>query len=201
MRTLCGLLLASTLASAAGEEQFDGKWWTKVTARQQDAFVLAYMGCAYFEGGRKALARVSDLTVTPAISTYYQTHPRSLNRSIADVLLEIEPNVFHNPPGKGKEQIARYSFYDGDLWRMMDGPGQREAFLDGFLYCFRRLTAKVPAYSKPTPYYVQQLSEWFGVRADDVDEVNVDRVDQKIPDVLRMFADPKVTNAPTTKRR
>jgi hypothetical protein len=73
------------------------------------------------------------------------------------------------------------SYLDGEMWRQML-PDARTQYVQGFLMC-QSAGVSLPPFAD-VARYEHEMSKWYGVSATEPDVVNLDRVNEKMGDVL-----------------
>jgi hypothetical protein len=60
---------------------------------------------------------------------------------------------------------------------------------EGYIVCQKKYGNPMAVFSQSAEWYVAQISQWYGIKADDPGEISEKRSPQKIADVLYWFKD------------
>lgn len=174
-------------AAAQNPARFDGNWWRVTAKDNRTGFVAGYVDCFVFERGAGQKFLLSREDYEEAISKFYVSHPKEVNKSVAEVIPQVGKRIVSQEE-KRTEPIEKHTFYDGDYWRQSQPP-HRFGFVQGFLQCYRSIPTKKMRFSKADDWYTSEISKWYGVKEDDPAEINPKREAKKIADVLYLFKD------------
>lgn len=186
---ICGVISQGAQSAL----NYDGKWWLSVSKEQRQGFVQGYAICYTDDTEGSVKFTESRYAYEPRLTDYLKQNITDKDKPIEDLLLKmaLPPYSRKGTPAPGQGEIAKgkYGYLDGDYWRQ-NVDSHRLGFIQGFLYCYsRHAQAKKGSFSKPASSYVEAISNWYGVKADDPSEINLQRMNAKIPDVLFRFRD------------
>jgi hypothetical protein len=175
------------LAAAETAQVHDGAWWLSVSTDRRTGFLAGYIDCAVYDAGEKQFADLSWDAIEPQISKRFLSHPADRGTRVADVLAQIgKKQQISGGQSDGESYPEKHGIFNGDYWRQSNAD-KRLGYVNGYLEC-HAITGKPKAdYSRDSVWYSNQISLWFGVKADDPGEINPDRVNRKIADALYMF--------------
>jgi hypothetical protein len=178
---------------AQNAPSYNGKWWLSVTKQQRLGFVEGYAVCYSYDTDGTVKFTESRYAYEPRLTEYLSKNRNEDDEPIEDLLLKIAvpPYARTVAPAPGQPEIAKgkYGYLDGDYWRQ-NVDTHRLGLVQGFLYCYsRHARVKRGTFSKPASAYLEAISKWYGVKADDPSEINLQRMNAKIPDVLFRFRD------------
>ena len=182
---VCFVLWCANCAAQTPKTK-DGHWWQSVSADQHTGFLAGYLDCAIYDAGQKQFAGASWDAMEPQMSSYYASHPTSLDQSVASVLPEFAGESPAPKPGGGEKYPERHGIFDGEYWRQST-PDQRLGYLIGYLECQSKRPNPRPGFSRDASWYEKQISDWYEVRDDDPGAINAARAGRKIADVLYQF--------------
>jgi hypothetical protein len=185
--------LASSAAQAPRTE--DGAWWLSVSSDQRTGFLAGYIDCAVYDAGERQFAAASWISMEPKISSYYASHPASLDRPVASILPEFAGKSPDSKPAGGDDFSERHGIFDGEYWRQAT-PDHRVGYLRGYLACESERRDPKPGFPRNVNWYVQQISAWYGIKRDDPGAINAKRAGRKIADVLYLFRTTSSTAKP-----
>jgi hypothetical protein len=191
---LVGLVFLTVAAPSKGAV-FDGQWWLSVDQRQRDGFVYGFVVC-YSNLVDRKLFQESYRAYATRLNGYLQAHPESLAEPVESTLRRVASPPFAKPVQRAsvpnetpKESAAKWGANnDGDEWR--GATSWNLGYVQGFLQCYSRHTkSEYGTFSKAPEWYANAIANWYGVKADDPEEINVSRRNEKIPEVLFRFRD------------
>jgi hypothetical protein len=170
----------------------DGRWWLSISEDERVGFLEGYLGC-YLNDAKGTVKFVeSTFTYEQRFSNYLQSNLGEQSKPVDEILLKIAALPYAQrdtvPPG-GQEWEGKYGYLDGDYWRRSQQP-HRLGLVQGFLHCYsRHVELAQDTFSKPVSSYVEAISNWYGVRANDPGEIDMQRIRVKIPEALFRFKD------------
>lgn len=171
---LAGCLAANTSA-VSSTRTVDGNDWTLMTNVQRDGLVTGYFDC-YVLGQQRVGPSGSRFEWASRITAYYQANPQRMLAPFGKAFLDVTKSF---PDAKVPTRAD--SYLDGEMWRQML-PETRIQYVQGFLMC------QSASMSLPPPAdiarYEREMSVWYGVSKTEPDVVNLDRVKDKMGDVL-----------------
>ncbi len=191
------LLLCSYAFAAAGS--YDGKWWHAASKDERTGFLAGYIDCAVYEAGHNQLAGASWNVLEPKVTKYYDTHVSELQIPVESVLVKLGSQERPQKNSGGENYHEKHGIFDGEYWRQ-SAPAHRLGFIEGYLVCQKAESKPTATFSKGADWYAAQISQWYGVRADDPGEINPKRVDRKIANALYLLKD-KTTVSTETKKQ
>lgn len=184
LRILLFLVAVRSLATGDQIRLYDGSWWRSTNEEQHRGWLAGYIDCSVING-KTELGFISWYTLEPEVSSFYASNP-SRNTPVSKVLINIVASSRKPKPG---ERTQVHSAFDGDYWRQAY-PEHRLGYIQGFLTCHSELNNKKARFSKPPSWYASQISRWFGIQAEDPGEINSNRENVPISNVLFKFKDP-----------
>ena len=199
MKSLALLIALSVIGIASGstgDQAHDGKWWLSVDRALRLGFVDGYIDCYVFVRKGPLPFLESPNQYEQRVTEHLKNHVVDSGKSVTQVLETIAAKPVAKIPGKWDEE---HGIFDGDYWRQAE-PSQRVGFVQGFLECQRKDGKAVAKFSRNDDWYVAQISQWYGIKEDDVGEINPKRESKKIADVLYTFKD-KSTTTDTAKKK
>lgn len=171
----------------------DGASWISVGKEQRLGFFEGYAACYINDTGGKIRFKESGYAYEPRLTDYIKKNPTEATKPIEELLWKMASPPYalkvKRLPG-GEVHKGTYGYLDGDYWRQ--APSERSGLIQGFLYCYsRHAKSPIGTFSKPASYYVDAISNWYGVKEDDPGEITPSRTNTKIPTVLFEFRDKK----------
>ena len=184
LSVLAIMLLTCAIAMIArGDEPFfDGVWWRSIDHYQRLGYVDGYIDCyEYIKRGLESFAGTSPESLEDGITAYYERSPKENRKPVTEVLrsLGLSKTSEPNPP--------TFGLLDGEYWRQ-GGPLFRVGFIQGYFACLGSAPKLRARFPKPTEWYVQQISEWYGVKDNDPAAIELKKTRKPIAQVLFMFA-------------
>jgi hypothetical protein len=173
---------------SSGVTAHDGVWWRGVGHYRHLGFMEGYLDCnGYVNPGPARFVEASPFepyTYEKMIGAYYDGHPKELRKPAAEVFLMLAP-------APDRTVIAKKSLgtIDGEDWRQ-GGPSYRLGFIEGYFECLKTCGKSVAQFSKPESYYVEKISNWYGVKDDGPGAINLKRSATVVARVLFTFKDP-----------
>ncbi|MGD0860980.1 MAG: hypothetical protein ABR912_16935 [Terracidiphilus sp.] len=195
--------LLSGVAAQETTKKYNGDWWRSVPKEERTGFLAGYTDCAVYDAGQKQLAEISWNVLEPKVTDYYNGHASELRTPAATLFVKLSPlQHTQTESDKGESFPGKHGIFDGEYWRLAL-PDHRLGFLEGYLECQRQNNKPVANFSHPAVWYADQISQWYGVKADDPGEINPKRTDKKIADVLYFFRTKpaKVTSQPAVAQK
>jgi hypothetical protein len=151
-------------AAVCQEASYDGVWWMKSSANQQDGFILGYGECYADSDGYRVRVMADDANVRIAMSTYYQGHQSQRARPVARVLRDVWgghiPLRDATPTHPGLGWRERHGFLDGFWWQGSD-PAEQLGFVEGYVTCHNNEEIHDLPLREPISAYVSQLGSWY----------------------------------------
>jgi hypothetical protein len=187
-RVILCILFISSFSACAEETSYDGKWWNSVSKDQRTEFIAGYIDCASDDAGQLNLANASWNLLEPKITKFYRENASNLMKPVITVLLQITLQERPQKRKDGEVFSEKHGIFDGEYWRqIMDE--ERLGFIEGYLACQKQYNKPAASFSREAQWYVTQISNWYGIRADNPSEINEKRSSKKIADVLFLFKD------------
>ena len=179
---ICVMLLGAPTACRVrlAAQRYDGSWWQSLSAVEQDAFVSAYLDCYIWDARGVDYSDQSIKQQVGSVSDFYKTHPNLMDMAVPDVVRTLGRSPTHAQGGE------RHGAYDGDFWRQLPDSG-RLAFIQGYLECER--LHLLNHFSRTPEAYVRTISGWYGVSDANESQLNDERANDKIGDVLTALRD------------
>jgi len=163
---------------------------------QRLGFVAGYMDCYVFVRKGPLPFLESPYTYEERVTEHLKNHVADRGKPVTQVLEDIAAKPVAKTLDKWEE---KHGVFDGEYWRQAE-PSQRVGFVQGFLECQRKDGKAVAKFSRNDDWYVAQISQWYGIKEDDVGEINPKRESKKIADVLYTFKDKSTTTAAAKKK-
>jgi hypothetical protein len=118
------------------------------------------------------------------VTKYYLDHPSQRALNVLVVWQKSEPKGPQPKPPSGGETWANPHWYLNGGWWQTSRRGEREGFLEGYLWCMRtRVKPPRPNYSQPVNYYVDKISEYIKTH---------DAYEKSIASILARYQDKRV---------
>lgn len=164
---------------------YDGDWWQKSTAAEQEGFILGFGDCYADPDGVHIRVVADEGDVRIAVSTYYQSHASERHRPTAKVLKDLwNGHVMvraAQPARPGDGWRERHGFLDAAWWKGSN-PAEKLGFIEGYVTCHNAEERREAALKHLPSWYVAQVSDWYDQPADE--DVMAQRRATKIRDVL-----------------
>lgn len=176
----------------------NGKWWLSVPPEERDGFLSGYSDCELYDARERRFGSFVTSSMVLNITNYFQAHPSQSEKLVVDVLSEIQSQGRPKNPVKGNTREERHGGYDGEYWRQA-GYYHRLGFIKGYLLCQAIYGKPLARFPKPFEWYVSQISQWYGIKQEDESEINMNRINVKIADVLFRFRDRSEVKTGLTK--
>jgi hypothetical protein len=191
---LC-LALCCSFAVATPAGIHDGAWWNSVSVQHRTGFLAGYIDCALNDAGEKQYEAVAWNVAEQAVTKRYSAHAAELKTPVSSMLVQFVKEQKPGPiqPG-GEVYPGKHGIFDGEYWRQSP-PEHRLGFIEGYLERHAKIANSGVSYAQPAAFYVKQISNWYGIRADDPGEINAKRSPRKIADVLYLFREKAGTPA------
>jgi hypothetical protein len=196
---ILALVLALTLAAVpmpaapqSEKKSYDAAWWNSLGNWEQAGFMNGYMDCHAFEyRGTVPFAKPTQAYVD-ALNLFYQQSGANKKLTVSQALDRIRGAASESstPPVASAATPALHGgSYDGKFWFDAETPQVQLGFVEGYLACH---TAKVKdadgRFSKSAEDYVPLINTAYGI-TDDTEEVDPQKAEQKIADVLHQLKD------------
>jgi hypothetical protein len=162
-------------------------------------FLAGYIDCVVYDAGKTQLADAQWNVLEVQISKYYSAHASEIQTPVAVLLMRFGNNQGKNAASGGESYPGKHGMFDGEYWRQVS-PDHRLGFLEGYLECQKENNKPAATFSRSAVWYVAQISQWLGVKADDPSEVNPKRVDKKIANALYLLRDKATTSSAAMKQ-
>jgi hypothetical protein len=187
------LMLGFSVQASEDSSAYDRKWWFSVSKNQRLEFLEGYMACYISDTDGKIKFTESSYAYEPRVTNYLQSDSDEQTKSIEEIFWKMAQPPYARPrrrlAGPAEEWKGKYGYLDGDYWRQQREP-DRIGFIQGFLYCYsKHAKLKRGSFSRPASWYVEAISKWYGVKSDDPAEIDLARINTKIPEVLFRFRD------------
>ncbi len=195
---MTAFVLASILSFAAAEAQdgkrFDGHWWRSAPYGERRGFLSGYIDCYKYEfKGRANFSVKSGMELEELISSFYQANPREI--LVSRVLYRFRAEPGERAPEGGEVWEEAHGYYDGIFWKQIDEP-RRLGFIEGYLWCYSEKAGNPHGtFSKDARHYVSLITEWYRLD-DNTGDIDPDREEEKIANVLYKFVDQKCEKGP-----
>lgn len=180
------LALCCTLAAQTAKV-YDGAWWNSVSVEQRTGFLAGYIDCAVYDAGEKRYEAVSWNIAEKAVTTGYGADASELKTPVSSMLVRFietqKPGTIQ--PG-GEVYPGKHGIFNGEYWRQ-SLPAHRLGFIEGYLERHVKIANSKASYSRPAAWYVNQISNWYGIKTGDPGEIDTKRSPAKIADVLYLF--------------
>jgi hypothetical protein len=192
---LCmAVLLFPRILVGAQTTSYDGDWWQKSTAAEQEGFILGYGDCYADPEGSRVRGATDEVEVRFAVSTYYQGHASERHRPASKVLKDvwsghIEPRN-SQPPRAGEGWHERHGFLDGGWWTGSNHAEQL-GFIEGYVTCHNTEEVKQALLRQSPAWYAAQVSSWYDEQGDE--ETVAQRRATKIHEVLPRLEPPSAS--------
>ena len=196
---ILAIFLSAALAAApalaappqAEKKSYDAAWWGSLGNWEQAGFMNGYMDCHAFEyRGTVPFAKPPQAYVD-ALNNFYQQSADNKKLRVSQALDRIRGAASETSaqPASGSPAPAQHGSYDGKFWFDAETPQVQLGFIEGYLACH---TAKVKdadgRFSKPADDYIALVNTAYGI-TDDTEEVDPQKAEQKIADVLHQLRD------------
>jgi hypothetical protein len=197
MKRLTALLLLNTCVAASfyteASLNYDGRWWLSVSKEERHGFIEGYAGCYLNDTDGKVRFTESSYAYEPRLTEYLKKNPSAetipIEESLWKMAMPPYAQTVKRMSGPAEEHKGKYGYLDGDYWRQSQN-SERTGLIEGFLYCYsKHAKAPVGTFSRPASYYVNAISNWYGVKSDDPGEIDPARMGTKIPHSLFKFRD------------
>lgn len=146
------------------EAGYDGVWWQKSTAAEQEGFILGYGECYADSDGYRVRVMADDANVRIAMSTYYQSHQSQRERPAARVLRDVWGGHIAlrdaTPTHAGLGWRERHGFLDGFWWQGSNG-AEELGFIEGYVTCHNSEETHEAPMREPAGAYVTQVARWY----------------------------------------
>lgn len=189
--------LSSCAQTPVSPKIYDGKWWASTSKEQRVGFLSGYADCSINDVGDKRWSHFSAINEEPKVSKYFADHASDMSLEVETVLWKLWPESKQTKPApNGDTYRDKHGFFDGDYWRQADA-SHRLGFIQGYLFCQKKHSKPAATFSSTPEWYVVRISNWYGLKANDPDEIDEKKVDQKIANVLYLLRDRSRMNAPS----
>ena len=178
IRTIRVLLLSMSILlipthRLAASVPFDGVWWEAVSKDRRTFFISGYLDCLLFDVGyTQSKCNCSKYIMEPMITNYYKTKPAELNSEVITIFLKLcAQELPVTEPSAGEIYSGKHGNLDGDFWYGRT-PDEQLGFIEGYLECQKKYNKPVAIFSQNTEWYVNQISQWYGLDPNDRNHVN-----------------------------
>jgi len=169
----------------------DGMWWLSISKNEQDGFVKGYLDCYIYElkGLDKYEGRPFN-SYGKLIVDFYQNNSQEKNRPVAEIMHMLRDKSGESKSLYGEEAKGAHGYFDGLYWSQMwalQGKDEQVGFVEGYITCHELRYKKNQLTLSKSPFdYVNLIDQWYGFDKKSGD-MNADRQDRPIADVLLMF--------------
>ncbi len=193
-----GLLLCSPGYPASQTTKYDGHWWLLLTSEEKSGYLNGDADCHTFELKAKPRYSKSAADEQESVTNFYRDEPDKRSLPVFEAIRIVEDEPPLRETGKGGEVWTEpHGYWDGQWWRE-GSPADRLGFVEGYLACHSRSQRPHGALSRTPPEYARLINQWYKLN-EETGDVEPDRVDTKIADVLFKFRDR--TQRPRSKNK
>lgn len=184
------------LCLSANEGPLNGQWWCSVPESQRVGFIIGYTECSTFVVKDKVYPNLKWNLLAKQITDQYINNTTKQNQPIEDVMMGIYTKAqsiktmdkygsqfsFH-PLKKGNGAL------DGRYWWESSQP-ERIGILYGYFQCLNKNTSTLRLFPHPIDWYVEKISQWYGINADDERLFDKKHIDDPIVNAIWRLREP-----------
>ena len=186
------LVLAMTVfcsMSASQRIEYNGHWWLLLTSEEKSGYLVGDGDCYGFELKAKPAYSKSIVEEAEYVTNFYRSNADKRSVPVFDAIRVEE----QQPPSRqvqagGETWTEPHGYCDGQWWRQVNR-ADRLGFVEGYMACYARSPKAHGTLSKTPAEYVRLINEWYKLNEESGD-VDPNREDAKIADVLFKFRDP-----------
>ena len=186
----CGLMIClfSTCSNAIS---YDGNWWNELSKDERIEFYTGYLDCAAYDAEQDIPNPYWD-QVESEVTKFYNENTSEIEKPVIVVIRQLYATGKLKPrevTTGGEYYPEKHGIFDGEYWRQLYFENVKLRFIEGYLVCQREFKKPEASFSREAKWYVEQISQWYGVQSDDPSEINAERSPDKIADVLYKLKD------------